>query len=283
MESSGAVGARGRVGEDLRETLFRRRGRERDRRIHDELETRPCAVGQCISPAQVGQRAKPLRCLGDEENFVRTVMMTAHHHRPIGLARVKHHPRTGPGTGRKQIFGGVNKKLVDRPAHDPISAGADPLREPVVRLRDLARPVHPHHTSPGANPRRLPPSASSVRRSPASRCSNHTAYPIGVRQRPEAPGRGPRDLEDLPPASRCSWTGECSSTRACRAIYSAGGTIPEEDWTTVVDTTNSQSCDQSAPTATDIFRQFTAVVTRSFARGVARGRGACANTAESTG
>jgi D-alanyl-D-alanine carboxypeptidase len=43
--------------------------------------------------------------------------------------------------------------------------------------------------------------------------------------------------------------------------FGAGGTIPEEGWTMVVYTTASQGGDQSAPTATDIFRQFTAVVT----------------------
>lgn len=41
----------------------------------------------------------------------------------------------------------------------------------------------------------------------------------------------------------------------------AGGTIPEEGWTIVVYTTASKAGDQSAPTATDIFRQFTVVVT----------------------
>ncbi|SDG43386.1 serine hydrolase domain-containing protein [Microbacterium pygmaeum] len=43
--------------------------------------------------------------------------------------------------------------------------------------------------------------------------------------------------------------------------FGAGGTFPEEGWTMVVYTTTSQDGDQSAPTATDIFRQFTAVVT----------------------
>ncbi|WP_396655008.1 serine hydrolase domain-containing protein [Microbacterium sp.] len=43
--------------------------------------------------------------------------------------------------------------------------------------------------------------------------------------------------------------------------YGAGGTIPEEGWTMVVYTTASETGDQSQPTATDIFRQFTAVVT----------------------
>lgn len=43
--------------------------------------------------------------------------------------------------------------------------------------------------------------------------------------------------------------------------YGAGGTIPEEGWTIVVYTTASREGDQSAPTATEIFRQFTAIVT----------------------
>lgn len=43
--------------------------------------------------------------------------------------------------------------------------------------------------------------------------------------------------------------------------YGAGGTIPEEGWTMVVYTTASKAGDQSLPTATEIFRQFTAVVT----------------------
>ena len=43
--------------------------------------------------------------------------------------------------------------------------------------------------------------------------------------------------------------------------YGAGGTIPEEGWTMVVYTTAGQSGDQSAPTATEIFRQFSGVVT----------------------
>lgn len=43
--------------------------------------------------------------------------------------------------------------------------------------------------------------------------------------------------------------------------YGAGGTIPEEGWTMVVYTTASQAGDQSVPVATDIFRQFTGVVT----------------------
>lgn len=43
--------------------------------------------------------------------------------------------------------------------------------------------------------------------------------------------------------------------------FGAGGTFPAEGWTMVVYTTTSQSADQSAATATEIFRQFTAVVT----------------------
>jgi D-alanyl-D-alanine carboxypeptidase len=43
--------------------------------------------------------------------------------------------------------------------------------------------------------------------------------------------------------------------------YGAGGILPSEGWTMVVYTTASQTGDQSAPTATEIFRQFTAVVT----------------------
>lgn len=43
--------------------------------------------------------------------------------------------------------------------------------------------------------------------------------------------------------------------------YGAGGTFPATGWTMVVYTTTSQNGDQSAPTATEIFRQFTGVVT----------------------
>ncbi|NLP83271.1 beta-lactamase family protein [Microbacterium sp. CFH 90308] len=42
--------------------------------------------------------------------------------------------------------------------------------------------------------------------------------------------------------------------------YGAGGTLPDEGWTMVVYTTASQRTDPAAATATDIFRQFTSVV-----------------------
>jgi D-alanyl-D-alanine carboxypeptidase len=42
--------------------------------------------------------------------------------------------------------------------------------------------------------------------------------------------------------------------------YGAGGTLPDEGWTMVVYTTASPATDPSAATATDIFRQFTSIV-----------------------
>jgi CubicO group peptidase (beta-lactamase class C family) len=42
--------------------------------------------------------------------------------------------------------------------------------------------------------------------------------------------------------------------------YGAGGTLPDEGWTMVVYTTASQRTDPAVATATEIFRQFTSVV-----------------------